>query len=86
MALNIIKKIITQDMEDVEKIKVVHDYIVVNTKYDTEGHKTENIPDYVYSVEGVLVKGKAVCQGMQRPFSYLWSSLTLNHDWWVQNY
>lgn len=77
MALNIIKKIITQDMEDVEKIKAVHDYIVVNTKYDMEAIKQKNIPDYVYSVEGVLVKGKAVCQGYAETFQLFMELLNI---------
>ena len=67
-AINIINNIITVDMSDVEKIKAVHDYIVVNTEYDIDGLKKDNLPSSAYTEEGVLIKGKAVCQGYAEAF------------------
>lgn len=67
-ASDILEKIISKGMSDVEKIKAVHDYIVVNTKYDIEGFNQGNLPRSAYTEEGVLINGKAVCQGYAETF------------------
>ena len=43
-------------MKDVEKVKAVHDYIVINTKYDIKGLENDNLPDSAFSPEGVFEK------------------------------
>ena len=62
-AKSILKSIITKDMEDVDKVKAVHDYIVLNTAYDYDNLKKGTIPSESFTIEGVLYKGIAVCQG-----------------------
>lgn len=62
-AVQIISKIITPDMTDEEKEKAIHDYIVRNTKYDSENYNNKTIPKESYSPYGVLVLGYGVCQG-----------------------
>lgn len=51
----ILSDIIKPYMTDHEKVKAVHDYIVLNGKYDTN---FENYSDY-----DLLTKGKSVCNG-----------------------
>lgn len=61
------KKIIalTDDsMSDYEKLKVFHDYLVLNVESSVDDA-------YVDSVYGALVKGKALCEGYAKAFSYL---------------
>lgn len=53
-----------------ENIKIVHDYLVENIKYDTSISK-ENI----YNIYGAMVNGEAVCEGYARSFKYLMDSL-----------
>ena len=60
----IIKENITNNMTIKEKIKIVHDYIINNTDYDTL--KTENINDTTYksnTAYGVLLEGFGICSG-----------------------
>lgn len=52
---NILSDIIKPCMTDHEKVKAVHDYIVLNGKYDTD---LENYSDY-----DLLTEGKSVCNG-----------------------
>ena len=53
---NLINKLITTDLEtDYDKIKVIHDYIINNTKYDLENHN--------YNAYTALKNKSATCNG-----------------------
>ncbi|MNO32164.1 hypothetical protein D3C76_221480 [compost metagenome] len=54
---------ILPDMTTREKIKALHDYVVLNTAYDYENYVNDTIPEVSYTVYGVLMQHKAVCQG-----------------------
>lgn len=68
LAKDVITNIIMKEMSDVEKVRVVHDYIVLNTEYDYDNLLANTIPLESFQVEGVLVHGKAVCQGYAETF------------------
>jgi transglutaminase/protease-like cytokinesis protein 3 len=53
-------------MTDAEKLKAVHDYIVLNTRYDYENFVKDTIPEESYREYGVFFKGTAVCDGYAR--------------------
>lgn len=55
MINNILTEIIKPNMNDHEKVKAVHDYIVLNGEYDTSLQ--------LYSDYEFLTKGKSVCNG-----------------------
>lgn len=60
----IINENIQNNMSTKDKIKVIHDYIINNTEYDTL--KTENINDVTYksnTAYGVLIEGHGICSG-----------------------
>jgi len=58
----IIEKNIYESMTDTEKIKTIHDYIVNNTKYDTE--KISGVTrDNSNNAYGVLIDGYGICSG-----------------------
>ena len=59
----IIEDIITPEMSDYDKVKAVHDYIVLNCEYDYENYVNDTIPQDSYSPRGVLINKKAVCEG-----------------------
>lgn len=65
----IYNELIKDDMSDKEKIKVIHDYIINNTKYDSERSeeiKNETFTDIRHSSNmayGPLLYGKAICGG-----------------------
>lgn len=61
---SIISKNIQDDMTAKDKIKVIHDYIINNTEYDSL--KTSNINDTTYksnTAYGVLIEGYGICSG-----------------------
>lgn len=61
------KKIIAQlspEMDDYEKLKFFHDYLILNCKTDT----TYAFADTVY---GALVEKRALCEGYSKAFAYL---------------
>ena len=84
---NILNEHISDTMSDMEKVKAIHDYIVLNTKY----LQTK----YCYDPYGVIVKGEAVCQGYAESMKLLLnkigieciyvSSQEMNHGWNIVN-
>lgn len=57
---------ITPDMDDYDKLKFFHDYLVLNCENDTES-------PYSNTIYGALVQKKALCEGYSKAFSYLCS-------------
>lgn len=53
-------------------IKMVHDYIINNTEYDT----TISQP-HIYNIYGTLVNKKSVCEGYAESFKYLLDALEI---------
>ena len=59
----IIKSEITDDMNDETKIKVIHDYIINNTKYDINRSDNGDTTYHSDTAYGVLIEGYAICGG-----------------------
>ena len=60
----VIKENIVDTMTTTHKLKIIHDYIIDNTKYDTL--KSKNINDMTYKSNtaiGVLLEGYGICSG-----------------------
>ncbi|MBQ8787414.1 MAG: hypothetical protein IJZ61_07250 [Oscillospiraceae bacterium] len=55
---------LTPDMDDYEKLKFFHDYLILNCETD----KSYAFSDTVY---GALVEKKALCEGYSKAFAYL---------------
>lgn len=55
---------ITPNMDDYDKLKFIHDYLVLNCENDTES-------PYSDTIYGALVQKKALCEGYAKAFSYL---------------
>lgn len=60
---DIIKNNIKDDMTVEEKIKVIHDYIINNTKYDEERSDNKVINYNSDTAYGALIEGYALCSG-----------------------
>lgn len=73
----IIRKEIKPEMTDSQKVKVIHDYIVLNCKYDYKNYKKGTIPWKSYSPEGVILNKKGVCQGYAETFSLFMKALNI---------
>ena len=55
-----------------EDIKMVHNYIVENTEYDTSISKPN-----IYNMYGALVNKDAVCEGYARAFKYIMDNMNI---------
>ena len=71
IADNVIKNNITSNMTDFEKVKAIHDYIVLNTAYDPRLASTGTVPDESHRIDGLFLKGYAVCDGYAKSMQYL---------------
>ena len=64
VVVKVIKENIVDTMTTTQKLKIIHDYIIDNTKYDTL--KSKNINDMTYKSNtaiGVLLEGYGICSG-----------------------
>ena len=76
----VIKKEVTSGMSDIEKIKVIHDYIIKKCEYADLTKCTEE--EVVFKMEkehfgdayGALIGGSAICEGYSRAFKYICNS------------
>ncbi len=55
--------IITNDMNEYDKIKTIHDYIINHTKYDVERNTNKDSIYKSYKAYGPLLEGFATCSG-----------------------
>lgn len=74
----ILSLIINDNMNDVEKVKAVHDYIVLNTEYDQTN--PDDLPEICFTIEGVLIKRVAVCQGYAYTFQLFMDLLDITSN------
>lgn len=60
---SLLSELITGNETNYEKIKIIHDYIINNTKYDVERNKNGDSPYKSYLAWGPLFEGYATCNG-----------------------
>ena len=78
-------------MDDLQKLLVLHDYLVMETRYDEVYYSSGTVPESSYTAYGALVLGEAVCQGYTLAYQYLLeqcgipsvyvSSDAMDHGW-----
>lgn len=73
----IIKAVIKPEMTDFEKEQAIHDYIVQSCRYDTENLKNDTLPPESHSAYGVLIEGKAVCEGYAKAMKLLFDRISM---------
>jgi hypothetical protein len=62
---------ISADMSDYEKEKILHDYIVNNTRYDYKNYLNHTLSEESFEEYGCLVLGTAVCEGYSETMKML---------------
>lgn len=77
-----ILKDIPIDISQIEKEKIIHDYIVRTVSYDNNAaSKTYGYGDtlpHAFDLYGAVVEGKAVCEGYAKMFQYLCYCVGIN--------
>ena len=76
---DIIDKNINDNMSDIEKIKVLHDYIVHSTKYDTQKVETDNSPYDSSRIQGVIFDNYAICSGYSDTMAVLLNKIGIKN-------
>ncbi|MBD5523630.1 MAG: hypothetical protein HDR04_04275 [Lachnospiraceae bacterium] len=82
---------VNDQMSDLEKAVVLHDYLTINCEYDYQNYLNKTILPDSYNAYGTLVNRAAVCQGYALTYKYLLnqvgidcymvSSASMNHAW-----
>ncbi|MCM1297479.1 MAG: InlB B-repeat-containing protein, partial [Muribaculaceae bacterium] len=82
---------VSDQMSDLEKAIILHDYLTVNCEYDYENLNAGTVPTDSYNAYGTLVKRIAVCHGYALAYKYLLNqagidcymvtSDSMNHAW-----
>lgn len=65
---SIFNNIIKAEMSDFEKALVVHDYLILTSRYDEENYRNNTIPDVSHTPYGLLFNNKAVCSAYAEVF------------------
>lgn len=67
----------TESAREVNTVHAIHDYLISTTDYDFELYRsyqtgnTDFADDPAFYIDGVLMSGKAVCDGLARAFNFL---------------
>ncbi len=82
---------ITSEMSDLEKVLYVHDWLCLNSEYDTVRLNNGTIPRTSYDIRGMFLYGIGVCQSYTWSFDYVMdrfgipcinvTSDGMNHTW-----
>lgn len=67
----IVAKSIKKNMSDLEKVKAIHDYLVLNVEYDYKNYLNNKVPADSYQTYGALINKKAVCDGYSKSMQVL---------------
>lgn len=67
----IIKSKIKKNMSELDKVKAIHDYLVLTVQYDYQHYLNNTIPQDSYGVYGALVNKNAVCDGYSKSMQLL---------------
>lgn len=67
----LLEEIVTPSMSEYEKVKAIHDYLVIHVDYDYDNLAAGTLPDTAFTAEGALLLHSAVCEGYARAFSLL---------------
>lgn len=89
----IIKENIRKGMSDLEKVKSIHDYLVLSVAYDYDNFLKNNVSDDSYEAYGALINKIAVCDGYTKSMALILNKLGVqtiqvtgianggNHSW-----
>ncbi len=74
----ILPDIVTSSMDDFDKIKAIHDWMIRYAEYDIDNYNSGSVPDSSYTAEGFLDTKLAVCDGYAKAFEAIASKAGLN--------
>lgn len=75
----VLQSIIKPGSSDLEKVRAIHDYLVLHVAYDYENLKNNSLPPDTYTAYGALVKNSAVCEGYTKAAQFLLDRLGIEN-------
>lgn len=79
----IIKKIISKEDSNVQKVKLIHDWLILNSTYDLTVTSNEATPDASYSAVGIILNNTGVCSGYADAFQIFMTLLGIDSKYVV---
>lgn len=76
----VLDSVIEVGMDDNEKIKAIHDYLLLNVTYDQEAFDQDTIPQISHTAYGALISEVAVCDGYASAFNLLLNKVGIESD------
>ncbi|MEH6945343.1 DUF5050 domain-containing protein [Bacillus sp. JJ722] len=67
----VISQTVSKGDSDFEKVKAIHDYIVLNSAYDYTNFLKNSVPEASYNAYGLLINKIAVCDGYAKAMKLL---------------
>lgn len=74
----VIAKVIRSSMGEFERVKAIHDYLLMNVDYDYQNYLNNTVPDVSHTAKGALVNKYAVCDGYSNAFRLLCSKIGIS--------
>lgn len=81
----ILSKIIKPNYSDFDKVKAVHDYLVLNVEYDLDVYNEVNKDPLSYTIYGTVFNGIATCDGYARTVNSMLGKLGIE-SYYVTGY
>lgn len=76
----VVKEVVTPGMDDYQTAKALHDWLVLNCKYDMRLY-SGNMPDISYTAYGPLKYGTSVCAGYAKAYLALLESAGMEAEY-----
>ncbi|MEK5067057.1 DUF5050 domain-containing protein [Sporosarcina sp. FSL K6-1508] len=77
----VLASIIKPEFTDFDKVKAIHDYLVLTTAYDEYNYDNNTVPADSYAAYGSLVKDIAVCDGYTKAAQLLMNRLGIENQY-----
>jgi len=81
----VLAQIIKPGFTNFDKVKAIHDYLVLNVAYDYKNFQNNTIPSDSITAYGALIKGVAVCDGYTKAAQLLLDRLDIE-NYYVDGY
>lgn len=75
----VVKKVIKPTYTDMEKVKALHDYLVLTGQYDTINYNKGSIPFQSYSAYGALLNRVMVCDGYTKAMTLMLNKIGIKN-------
>lgn len=77
----VLDEIIEPDFTDFDKVKAIHDYLVLHIAYDYDNFENKTVPADSYTAYGAMILGSAVCDGYTKAAQIMLDRLGIENNY-----